>query len=635
MGRETSKQHKSRKAAASRRKPPGVRKKSSTSAKQRKPWNHIHCTLFLLGISLLLTFFIGGILYLFVLLDIPNLKSIHDYQPKMATLLLDRDNRTVKRIFEENRRVIPLEGMSPLLPQAFVSAEDSRFYDHPGVDIWSIFRALFHNMSSGAKAQGGSTITQQVTRSLLLSRKKLYSRKIKEAILAYRIDSVMRKDEILYIYLNQIYLGEGAYGVEAAAETYFNKRVQDLTLAQIAVLAGLPQAPSRYSPLKNMDLARKRQAYVLNRMAEDGYITPEAARSAYEEPLALNKAPTENFVGEYYYQQVMNYVKSRYGEELLTTGGLTITTCMDRSLQENAQAAIRRGLAHLAADRNTGNRPQAAMVAMETETGRVRAVVGGADFAVSQFDRAIQARRQPGSSFKPIVFAAALEKGFLPDSVLVDEPLSLAGTERGKTWEPKNFDNLYYGPISLQTGLVQSRNIIAIKLLQEVGIKKVVSLAKDLGITSRMKPDLTLALGSSGVSLLEMTGAYTAFANQGNYTPPVFIEEIIDRNGKVLEKNQPRKIRVLSEHTAFQMDQMLQQVIQQGTGKQARGLKGMAAGKTGTTDSYMDAWFIGYTRDFVTGVWVGHDRNMSLGKDGSGGHVAAPIWLDFMKSAQH
>jgi penicillin-binding protein 1A len=635
MGRETSKQQKSRKAAASRRKPPGGRKKTSTSAKQRKPWNHVHCTLFLLGISLLLTFFIGGILYLFVLLDIPNLKSIHDYQPKMATLVLDRDNRTVKRIFEENRRVVPLESMSPLLPQAFVSAEDSRFYEHPGVDIWSIFRALFHNIRSGAKAQGGSTITQQVTRSLLLSRKKLYSRKIKEAILAYRIDSVMSKDEILYIYLNQIYLGEGAYGVEAAAETYFNKRVQDLTLGQIAVLAGLPQAPSRYSPFKNMGLARKRQAYVLNRMAEDGYITPEAARVAYEEPLSLSEAPPDNFVGGYYYQQVMNYVKSRYGEELLTTGGLTITTCMDRSLQEGAQAAVRRGLAHLAADRNTGSSPQAAMVVMETESGRVRAVVGGADFAASQFDRAIQARRQPGSSFKPIVFAAALEKGFSPYSVLVDEPLSLAGTGRGKTWEPKNFDNRYYGAISLQTGLVQSRNIIAIKLLQEVGIKKVVSLAKDLGITSRMKPDLTLALGSSEVSLLEMTGAYTAFANKGIYTPPLFIEKIIDRNGKVLEKNQPRKIRVLSEHTAFQMDQMLQQVIQQGTGKQARGLRGMTAGKTGTTDSYMDAWFIGYTGDFVTGVWVGHDRNMSLGKDGSGGHVAAPIWLDFMKSAQH
>jgi len=634
MGKESSKQHKSRKAPASKKKPSGKSKKHPVSTRQNKPWNHIHCTLFLLGISLLLTVFIGLILYLFILLDIPNLKSIQDYQPKMATLLLDRDNRVVKRIFEENRRVIPLESMPRLLPQAFVAAEDSRFYEHPGVDIWSIFRALFHNIRAGTKAQGASTITQQVTRSLLLSRKKLYSRKIKEAILAYRIDSVMSKEEILYIYLNQIYLGEGTYGVEAAAETYFNTRVHELTLGQIALLAGLPQAPSRYSPFKDLELTRKRQAYVLNRMAEDGYITPEEARKAFEEPLALSQAQNKNYAGEYYYQQVMNYVKAKYGEKLLTTGGLTINTCMDYLLQQDAQAAVRRGLARRAAEQNRDSIPQAAMVVMETGSGRVRAVVGGADFAASQFDRAIQARRQPGSSFKPIIFAAAIEKGFSSHSILVDEPLSLVGSKRGEPWEPKNFDNLYYGAIPLQTGLVYSRNIIAIKLLQEVGIKRVVSLAKNLGITSRMKQDLTLALGSSEVSLFEMTGAYTAFANKGNYTPPVLIDKIIDRNGKIMEKNQPRKIRVMSENTALQMDLMLQQVIQQGTGKQARGLKGVAAGKTGTTDSYMDAWFIGYTKDFVTGVWVGYDRNMSLGKNGSGGHIAAPIWLDFMKRAE-
>jgi penicillin-binding protein 1A len=634
MGKETSKKQKSRKGPADKTKPPGGKRKDSTPAKRSKLWNHVHCVLFLLGISLLLTVFIGLTLYLFVLLDIPNLKSIKDYQPKMATLLLDGDKKVTKRIFEENRRVVSLESMPPLLPKAFVAAEDSRFYQHPGVDIWSIFRALFHNIRAGAKAQGGSTITQQVTRSLLLSRKKVYSRKIKEAILSYRIDSVMSKDEILYIYLNQIYLGEGAYGVEAAAETYFNKGVKELTLGQIAVLAGLPQAPSRYSPLKDEELTKKRQAYVLNRMAEDGYITPEAARKAYDEPLDVSQSHDDSFDGEYYYQEVMNQVSRRYGQELLATGGLTIYTCLDRSLQQGAQAAVRRGLAGLSGDRDTGNSPQAAMVVMETGSGRVRAVVGGADFAISQFDRAIQARRQPGSSFKPIVFAAALERGFSPESTLVDEPLSLAGIRRGKPWEPKNFDNLFYGTISLQTGLVQSRNIIAIKLLQAVGIEGVVSLAKNLGITSRIKPDLTLALGSSEVSLLEMTGAYTAFANQGNYTPPVFIERIIDRDGKILEENSPRKIRVMSERTAQQMDQMLQQVIQQGTGKQAKGLKSVAAGKTGTTDRFMDAWFIGYTSDFVTGVWVGHDRNMSLGKDGSGGHVAAPIWLDFMKRAE-
>ena len=634
MVKETPKKYKSRKASAGKKRSSGGRLKSPAPVKQSKPWNHFHCTLYLLGISLLVTFFISLTLYLFVLLDIPKLKSIKDYQPKMTTLLLDRENKIVKRIFVENRRVVSLESMPPLLAIAFVAAEDSRFYQHPGVDIWSVFRALFHNIRSGEKAQGGSTITQQVTRSLLLSREKVYSRKIKEAILSYRIDSVMSKDEILYIYLNQIYLGEGAYGVEAAAETYFNKGVKDLTLGQVAMLAGLPQAPSRYSPIKNKELAKKRQAYVLNRMAEDGYITPETARKAFDEPLAVSQRQEDINDGEYYYQQVVKEVGSRYGQELLVTGGLTIHTCMDRSLQQDAQAAVRRGLARLSADQNTSNSPQAAMVVMETASGRVRAVVGGADFRVSQFDRAILAKRQPGSSFKPIVFAAALERGFSPESILVDEPLSFAGPRRGKSWEPKNFDNLYYGAISLQKSLMLSRNIIAIKLLQEVGIERVIRLAEALGITSKIKPDLTLALGSSEVSLLEMTGAYTAFANQGNYTPPIFIEKIIDREGKVLARNPPQKIRVMSKRTADQMDQMLQQVIRQGTGKEAQGLKNVAAGKTGTTDRYMDAWFIGYTKNFVTGVWVGHDRNMSLGKNGSGGHIAAPMWLEFMKRAE-
>jgi penicillin-binding protein 1A len=570
-------------------------------------------------------------LYLFILLDIPNLKSIKDYKPKMTTLVLTSDHQIVKEIFEENRLVVSMEMMPELLPKAFVAAEDARFYEHPGVDLWSIFRALFYNLRAGSRAQGGSTITQQVTRSLLLSRKKVYSRKIKEAILAYRLDTVMSKDEILYIYLNQIYLGDRAYGVEAAARTYFNKGVKNLSLGQIALLAGLPQAPSRYSPFKNIDLAKKRQAYVLNRMAEEGYITVEAARKAFEDPLYLHSTRNNSLGGDYYVQHVSNYVSNKYGQDALTTGGLTIYTYLNPAIQHNAKISIQRGSRILSVKQKS---PQAAMVVMETGSGKVRALVGGVNFTTSQFDRAIQARRQPGSAFKPIVYAAALEKGFTPDSVLVDEPLSLAGASSGKTWEPKNFDNRYHGPTTLRTGLIQSSNIVAIKLLQEIGISRVIRMAKDLGIRSKIKPDLTLALGSSGISLLEMTGAYSAFANHGSFTTPVFIEKIIDRHGNILEENSPRKARVMSEKTANQMDYMLQEVISQGTGSQAKGLKGMAAGKTGTTDQNMDAWFIGYTSDFLAGVWVGHDKNISLGKDASGGQVAAPIWLDFMKKIE-
>ena len=422
--------------------------------------------------------------------------------------------------------------------------------------------------------------------------------------------------------------------MEAAARTYFDRKVRNLTLGQMALLAGLPQAPSRYTPFKNMELARNRQAYVLNRMAEEGYITVGEARKAYEEPISLNRKQDDASGGEYYVQYVTNYVNGKYGQELLTVGGLTIYASMDQTLQQKAEASIQRGLAAFSGKNEKGGNPQAAMLVMESGSGKVRALVGGADFAASQFDRAIQARRQPGSAFKPVVYAAALEKGFTPESILVDEPLNLAGTGRGKTWQPRNFENIYYGPTSLSTGLIHSRNIVAIKLLQKVGIDRVVKMARNLGIRSKIEPDLTLALGSSEVSLLEMTGAYTPFANNGSYTPPILIERIIDRHGNVLEENLSQKVRVMSERTAKQMDQMLQGVINKGTGKEAQGLKVAAGGKTGTTDSYMDAWFIGYTKDFVTGVWVGHDKKTSLGKGASGGKVAAPIWLDFMKQVE-
>ena len=633
MAREKQTQTKSRKTPAAAGKAPAG-KRAVPPGKRPQPWGLGRCIFFLLGISLLLSLFIGLTLYLFILLDIPNLQSIKDYQPKMASLVLDREQRVLQAVYEENRRVVPLEAMPELLPKAFVAAEDARFYQHPGVDIWSVFRALFHNIRRGAKAHGGSTITQQVTRSLLLSRKKVYSRKIKEAILAYRIDSVMAKEDILAIYLNQIYLGEGAFGVEAAARTYFDRGVRQLTLAQMAVLAGLPQAPSRYSLLEDMDLAKKRQAYVLNRMAEEGYISADSARRAFDEPLQLVRESDAEKIGEYYLQYVANYVSSRYGNELLTTGGLTVYTSMDRTLQLQADETVRAAAAALQKKAGNESAPQAAMVALEAHSGRVRALVGGADFSESQFDRAVQARRQPGSAFKPIVFAAALEKGFTPESEVVDEPLSLPGIRRGETWRPENFDNRHYGPTSLRTGLIHSRNIVAIKLLQAVGIDPVVKFARNLGISSKMKPDLTLALGSSEVSLLEMTGAYTVFADRGYCSRPLLIEKIVDRHGNILEENAPHTVRVMSERTAGQMDDMLQGVIKEGTGREALGLKVPAGGKTGTTDRFKDAWFIGYAGDLVAGVWVGHDREASLPPGDSGGHVAAPIWLDFMKRVE-
>jgi len=591
-------------------------------------WTHVHLIGLLLGVAMLAGLTTSSLLFFYVRLDVPAIHSLESYTPKLATLILDRRGVEVERIGTENRRLVSLAGMPRLLPLAFVAAEDARFFSHRGVDGWSIARALVHNLMAGAKSQGGSTITQQVTRSLLLSRRKDYSRKLKEAILAYRIDRLLTKEEILQIYLNEIYLGDGAYGVEAAARTYFDKPVPDLTLAEVAMLAGLPQAPSRYSPLKNPEAARARQMYVLNRMAEEGYITPEEAREAYGLELRPTGRPASRG-GEYFLQYVRNYLERRYGAERLMEAGFTVHTTLDRDIQAAAEAAVRLGIEGMAGREGAADSPQAALVALEVQTGRVAAMAGGIDFAASQFDRASQARRQPGSAFKPIIYAAALEAGLTQETILEDTPLRLPG-EGGGSWSPANFDHTYLGPVSLRQALAQSRNVVAVRLLRRVTIPRVVELAGKMGINSPLTADLSLALGSSGVSLLELTGAYTAFANQGRHLEPWFIEQVGDRTGAVLEEHRPAPRRVFSERTAAAMDDMLRAVVTEGTGSRAGGLKARVAGKTGTTDRNLDAWFVGYTPTLVAGVWVGHDRPRSLGRGATGGGVAAPIWRDFM-----
>lgn len=618
------------------------KKRPTTRHWPQKPYTHIHCIGFLLFIAFLLSLFIGGTLYLFILLDIPDIKSIQNYRPYLTTRILDAKGQVVTLVYKENRILVSLKQMPDLLPKAFVAAEDARFYQHQGVDLWSIFRALAHNLMVGGRSQGGSTITQQMTRSLLLSRKKLYSRKIKEAILAYRIDSLLTKEDILFIYLNQIYLGEGAHGVEAAANTYFDKHVSELSLAEIAVLAGLPKAPSRYSPLNNMKLAKKRQAYVLNRMAEEGYITPAAARAAFNQPLQLARHERTDANG-YFVQYVQNYAENKYGEDMVLTGGLTIYTTLDQDMQKIAADSIKKGVSDLAArrqgnvrsaKRRPGKAPQGSLVVLEHKTGRIRAMVGGTDFTESQFNRAVQARRQPGSAFKPIVFAAALEKGFTPATLINDKPLRLPGPTRNKIWEPKNFDGKFNGPTTLRAGLIDSRNIVAIRLLQEVGVDPVIKLARKMGIGSPLARNLSLALGSSGVSLLELVAAYGTFGNGGRYIQPISINKITDRDGKILEKNTTESRPILDARTAYQVTLMLKGVIKEGTGKAVKGLDTPVAGKTGTTDHYMDAWFIGYTPELAIGVWVGYDQKRTLGRGETGGHVAAPIWRDFVKAIE-
>lgn len=598
-------------------------------------WNHFQLGIGLLATALLLTFFIAALLLLFVTLNIPGIDSLTTYQPKQTSLIKDRYGRIIDRVYTENRVVISLAAMPDLLPKAFIAAEDARFLDHAGVDGWSIVRAMINNLRAGGKSQGGSTITQQVARALLLSREKTYVRKIKEAILAYRIDQVLTKHEVLHIYLNQIYLGEKSYGVEAAAETYFNKRAAELGLAEIAILAGLPQAPSRYSPFHNYAAAKKRQGYVLNRMAAEGYISSTAAAQAFAQPLLWARRHEEPGDALYFLQFVRNDITKRYGRPMLYEGGLTIETTLDPAFQKQAALAMEKGVAAWALRSGQGRRltPQGALVTMESTTGRVRALTGGINFNKSQFDRATQARRQPGSAFKPIVYAQAFSAGLSPASVLLDEPLHLPGHQKGALWQPKNFTGRSYGATTLYTALVNSRNIVTIKLLQQIGIQNVIFLARQMGIKSRLHANLSLALGASELSLLELTAAYTAFANQGRYCRPIFIDRILDPHGRLLENNIPRQNAVLDERAAYQVTRLLQDVIAEGTGKNAWGLPGDSAGKTGTADQNADAWFIGYTPSLVTGVWMGFDLKRSLGKKETGGLACAPVWLDFMKKA--
>ncbi len=601
-----------------------------------RTWTHVQLTLFLLTIGLALTLGLGAAFYIFVSLDIPAISSLKHYQPATASIIYDSAKQPITYVSRENRTLVPLSAMPELLPQAFVSAEDSRFYQHSGVDAWSIIRALLHNIRSGERGQGGSTITQQVARALLLTPEKTYTRKIKEAILAYRIDTTLSKEDILHIYLNQIYLGSSAYGVEAAAQIYFDKRVQDLNLAEIALLAGLPQAPSRYSPFRNFKLAKNRQLYVLNRMAEEGYITPTAAQKAYETTLLWNPAkegPTEN---NYFIEHVKAYVENKYGSEALLTGGLRIYTTLDQNIQKAANMAIKRGTAKWAIrqSKHAETLPQAALISMEVKTGYVRAMVGGTDFEKSQFNRATQARRQPGSAFKPFIYAAALEKGMTPATMIVDEPIQFRGSSSMQYWEPKNYNNKFEGPTSFRNALVHSRNIPTIKILQQVGAANTIDLARRLGITSPLGKDLSLALGTSGVSPLELTRAYAAFANGGRMPQALFIGKIVDSNGKVLEEQHPAFSDAVDPRVAYQMTHLMEGVISDGTAKGISSFGAPAAGKTGTTDQNIDAWFVGYTPELTTCVWIGHDQNTSLGTAETGGLAAAPIWLDFMNQAK-
>ena len=695
----------------------------------------------------------GYVAYRELATDLPDVAALEDYQPSLVTEVYDRHERLIAEFFVEKRRLVHLTEIPMHVRHATIAAEDSRFYSHGGVDYIGIGRAAWVNLRAGTTREGASTITQQVARNLFLTRERTLRRKIREAILARRIEQRYDKDRILQIYLNQIFYGHNTYGIEAAAQLYCGKSVADLSLADGAMIAGLPPAPNTYSPLRNPQRSLRRRAHVLRRMVDEGYLAPEKAAAAEQQPMCspggrphvthrVNKAP-------YFVEHVRQHLEDAYGPTALYRGGFTVHTTLDLRLQQAAQRAIQDGLltvdkrtrrgawqrpsrsVALTSDaaRNTalieaitmthGAAPtvrdgdllagvvlavqadgasvavrksrgvikpagidwirsivdepgkfggdftqllrrgdvvrvrvaqadpeglshalmleqdpavQGALLALEASSNHVLAMIGGYDYDRSQFNRALRAVRQPGSAFKPVIYAAAIEAGMNPTSQVSDDPIEreIPGAD---TWRPENYDEEFLGPVSLRLALTKSRNLATVDVLEKIGVDAACAYARRLGVRRDLPCVLSLALGAAEMTLLDVTALYGVFANQGIHTEPVFITRVVDRFGTVKEAHVLTAQRVMSPEVAYTVTSMLESVVQHGTGRSVRALERPAAGKTGTTNDFHDAWFIGYTPEIVAGVWVGFDNQVSLGKRETGGRVAAPVWLAFMQEA--
>ncbi len=759
-------------------------------------------------------------IYFYYAQELPDIKSVQDYQPPVLSQVLADNGQPIGEFWTQCRIFLPYEKMPMLLRQAFVAAEDQRFFEHRGVDMRSIIRAFVANLKAGQVRQGGSTITQQITRSILLSSERTMDRKIKEAILATRLERRLDKEQILTLYLNQIYLGNRAYGVGAAARNYFHKNVSELNLAEIALIAGLPSAPNLFSPLINPEKARERQVHVLTRMLNVGIIDVSQMRQALNQELEIYEAGIDKTFtvpeAAYFVEEVRRIVKDNYGDEALYKGGLKIYTTLNLEVQKAAYQAIRQGLKKIAkrqgwmgpigyvepekiqeraaqiakkiakqdqedyinwpeqtediivneitldpdkkykaiitgfigkntqvlvgkkagiiprenlkwarkfsnrrANYDNGNyiydprrilrvgdiiwvkfiadsefalfQPpdiQGAIFAMDPESGEVKALVGGYDFKQSEFNRAVQSLRQPGSAFKPFVYAAALDKGYSFETQILDMPAEYI-LGNGEIWRPKNYGD-FKGPTTFRNALIFSRNVPTVKIVADIGIDYLTAYTRKFGLTSPIDKYLSMALGANGVSLSEMVPAYATFLNQGKYEEPIYIRKIVDGQGHILEavkynqyqriitpeSNNPGMTRVADDvklnselfeqnkvwldkdnlsltekelkilygteipegyvvtpQTAYLVVNLLKGVVDGGTGTRVRQLKRPAAGKTGTTNDETDTWFIGFVPDLVAGVWVGFDEIKPIGRRETGGRTAAPIFTEFMENA--
>jgi len=685
----------------------------------------------LFGLLILIAILVGatGGLLLVYTTDLPQVDALEAYRPSSITELYDDQGKVIGSFALQRRVVVGYDDFPPVLRDALVSIEDKDFYTHSGINFWRTVGAAYRDIESGGRVQGASTLTMQLARNLFLSPDRNWQRKVKEAMLAIQIERRFTKPQILAMYANQIALGHGVFGFEAAAEFYFSKPAKQVTLPEAALLAGLPKGPSYYSPINHPDRAQKRRNLVINAMLEDGKITAAEANDARSAPLSLHIAHDPNSLAPYFVEVIRRYLENKFGTDQVHEGGLKVYTSLDVNMQVAANQAVLDGLAayerrhgwkghlenvvaegevldkyshpdwddepeasgymhalvtsagpgiatlkfgrytaalgqtdvawtqHKIADilkpgdicyvkvlslgangaakvsleQDSG--AQGALLAIDNTTGAIKAMVGGRDFNTSKFDRATQALRQVGSSFKPYVYTTVIDGGASPDDTILDEAVSFE-TPSGP-YIPHNYDEKFEGIITLRRALAQSRNIPALKLANKVGIKSVIDYAERFGITSKLPPYLPVALGSAEITLLEQTSAYSVFPNDGVRVSPRYITRVTDYEGRVLEEDFPEVKDVISERTARVMTAMLREVVLHGTGMAAAKLPFPAAGKTGTTNDFTDAWFVGFTPTMTCGVWIGYDEKKSLGAKETGAHAALPVWMNFMSRAMN
>ncbi len=568
---------------------------------------------------------IGGFIY-WIISDLPNIKLLEEYTPLESSRVYSSDGKIIAELYLERRTFVPHYQIPDHVKKAFISVEDIRFYNHPGVDLIGIMRALWHDIKAGGIVEGGSTITQQLARMLFLKPDRSIKRKIKEAALSIQIEKRYTKDEILGMYLNQAYFGTRAYGIEAAAQTYFGKSGRSLSIAEAALLASLPKAPSIYSPFKNPQKAKERRTVVLKQMLDHKFIT--AAQFEEAEKALLPLTPHfRKYDAPFFIESLRQNLETKYGNELYTSG-YKIYSTLDFGIQQIAEESVARGISSIEKRVKLG--VEAALIAIDMRTGHIKAVAGGSNFWKNQFNRATQALRQPGSAFKPFVYITAIENGMTSDGIINDSPISFGGAKPGQKWNPHNYDGKYYGSVTLKTALAKSLNCATVRLAASIGIDNIIEMAKRLGIKNELQPYLPLAIGASDVTLIDMVSAYSAFAS-GYRAKPILYERILNRDGIVIEETKPVLEDLLSEEDVKEMKILLQAVIEEGTAQKAKELKRSVYGKTGTTNEYTDAWFIGFDDRLVVGVWVGRDDHTPIGPKETGARAALPIWIEFMK----